>query len=101
MEKSLERISFTKILSQEYFFVYDLSYDLQTYIKQSASHVTITDQFQVKDKSRVFQDKAISETISNSNVAMAAASLSTIELFFLNNVIFSAINKIRHVPTGF
>ena len=39
------------------FFVYDLSYDLQTYIKQSASHVTITDQFQVKDKSRVFQDK--------------------------------------------
>ena len=53
----LERIFFTKILNQEYFFVYDLSYDLQTYIKQSASHVTITDQFQVKDKSRVFQDK--------------------------------------------
>ena len=56
----LERIFFTKILNQEYFFfVYNLSYDLQTYIKQSASYVTIADQFQVKDKSRVFQDKYI------------------------------------------
>ena len=98
----LGRISFTKILNQEYFFVYDLSYDLQTYIKQSASHVTITDQFQVKDKSRVFQDKSlISYTHlrndSNSNVTMPAASLSTIELNSFNNAIFSAINRIRHI----
>ena len=40
-----------------FLFVYDFSYDLQTYIKQNASYVTITDQFQVKNKSRVFQDK--------------------------------------------
>ena len=37
----------------------DLSYDLQAYIKQSASSVTVTDQFQVKDKSRVFQDNCL------------------------------------------
>ena len=40
-----------------FLFLCDLSYNLQTYIKQSASYMTITDQFQVKDKSRVFQDK--------------------------------------------
>ena len=28
---------------------------------------------------------------------MAAASLSTIELYSSNNVIFSAINRIRHI----
>ena len=39
----------------------------------------------------------ISETISNSNVTMAAASLSTIELNSFNNAIFSAINRIRHI----
>ena len=55
----LERISFTKIFNQEYFLVYDLSYDLQTYVKQSASYVTVTDQFQVKVKSPVFQDKSL------------------------------------------
>ena len=38
-----------------------------------------------------------SETISNSNGTMAAASLSTIELYSSNNVIFSAINRIRHI----
>ena len=55
----MERIFFTKILNLEFFFLfaYDLSYDLQTCIKQSASYVTITDQIQVKDKSRVFQNK--------------------------------------------
>ena len=52
-EYSLEKYSTKSI----FLFVYNLSYDLQTYIKQSASYVTITDQFQVKDKSRVFQDK--------------------------------------------
>ena len=35
--------------------------------------------------------------ISNSNVTMAAASLSTIELNSFNNAIFLAINKIRHI----
>ena len=39
----------------------------------------------------------ISETISNSYITMAAASLPTIELNFFNNVIFSVINKIRHI----
>ena len=39
----------------------------------------------------------ISEMISNSNVTMAAASLSTIELNSFNNAIFLAINKIRHI----
>ena len=39
----------------------------------------------------------ISETISNSNVTMAAASLSTIELNYFNNAIFSAINRTRHI----
>ena len=39
----------------------------------------------------------ISETISNSNVTMAAAGLSTIELNYFNNAIFSAINRIRHI----
>ena len=39
----------------------------------------------------------ISETISNSNATMAAASLSTIELNSFNNAIFSAINRIRHI----
>ena len=39
----------------------------------------------------------ISEMISNSNVTMAAASLSTIELNSFNNAIFSAINRIRHI----
>ena len=39
----------------------------------------------------------LSETISNSNVTMAAASLSTIELNYFNNAIFSAINRIRHI----
>ena len=39
----------------------------------------------------------ISETISNSNVTLAAASLSTIELSYFNNAIFSAINRIRHI----
>ena len=39
----------------------------------------------------------ISEMISNSNVNMAAASLSTIELNSFNNAIFLAINKIRHI----
>ena len=39
----------------------------------------------------------ISEMISNSNVTMAAASLSTIELNSFNNAIFLAINKIRHM----
>ena len=38
----------------------------------------------------------ISETISNSNSIMAAASLSKIELNYFNNAIFSAINKIKH-----
>ena len=38
----------------------------------------------------------ISETISNSNFTMAAASLSTIELNYFNDAIFSAINRIRH-----
>ena len=35
--------------------------------------------------------------ISNSNVTMVAASLSTIELSSFNNAIFLAINKIRHI----
>ena len=39
----------------------------------------------------------ISETISNSNVIMAAASLSTIQLNSFNNAVFSAINRIRHI----
>ena len=39
----------------------------------------------------------ISETISNSNVIMVAASLLTIELNSFNNAIFSAINTIRHI----
>ena len=39
----------------------------------------------------------ISEMISNSNVTMAAVSLSTIELNSFNNAIFLAINKIRHI----
>ena len=39
----------------------------------------------------------ISETISNSNVTIATASLSTIELNSFNNAIFSAINRIRHI----
>ena len=39
----------------------------------------------------------ISETISNSNVTMAPASLSTTELNSFNNAIFSAINRIRHI----
>ena len=39
----------------------------------------------------------ISETISNSNITMAVASLSTIELNYFNNAIFSAINRIRHI----
>ena len=39
----------------------------------------------------------MSETISNSNITMAAASLSTIESNYFNNAIFSAINKIRHI----
>ena len=39
----------------------------------------------------------ISETISNSNITMAVASLSTIELNYFNNAIFSAINKIKHI----
>ena len=39
----------------------------------------------------------ISEMISNSNLTMAAASLSTIELNSFNNAIFLAINKIRHI----
>ena len=38
----------------------------------------------------------ISETISNSNVTMVAASLSTIKLNYFNNAIFSAVNRIRH-----
>ena len=62
--------------------------------------MTITYQFQVKGKSRVFQDKyhtPISETISNSNVTMAAANLLTIESNSFNNAIFSVINRIRHL----
>ena len=39
----------------------------------------------------------ISETISDSDVTMAAASLSTIELNSFNHAIFSAFNKIRHI----
>ena len=38
----------------------------------------------------------ISETISNSNVTMVVASLSTVELNYFNDAIFSAINRIRH-----
>ena len=39
----------------------------------------------------------ISETISNSNVTMALAGLSPIELNSFNNAIFSAIIRIRHI----
>ena len=39
----------------------------------------------------------ISETISNSNVTMAVVSLSTIELNYFNNAIFSAISRIRYI----
>ena len=39
----------------------------------------------------------ISDTISSSNVTMAAASFSTIELNSFNNAIFSAISRIRHI----
>ena len=40
-----------------FFCLFTIYHDFQTYIKQNASYVTITDQFQVKDRSRVFQDK--------------------------------------------
>ena len=98
----LERIFFTKILNQEYFFVYDLSYDLQTYIKQSASLWQLLISFKWKINLMYFKinilfHTSISETISNSNVTMATASLSTIELNSFNNAIFSAINRIRHI----
>ena len=49
----------TKIFNRDYFLVYNLSYDLQTYIKESASYVTVTDQFKVKNKSLVFQDQSL------------------------------------------
>ena len=39
----------------------------------------------------------ISETISNSNVTMAAANLLTTESNSFNNAIFSVINRIRHL----
>ena len=39
----------------------------------------------------------ISETISNSNVTMAAASLPKIELNSFNNAIFSASNRVRQI----
>ena len=39
----------------------------------------------------------ISEMISNSNVTMAVASLSPIELNSFNNAIFSPIIRIRHM----
>ena len=39
----------------------------------------------------------ISETISNSDVTMVAATLSTIELDYSNNATFSAVNRIIHI----
>ena len=67
MERSLKqdwfsllgRISVTKIFNREYFLVYDLSYDLQTYIKESASYLTVNDQFKVTKKSLLFQDQSL------------------------------------------
>ena len=89
-------------------FVYDLSYDLQTYIKQSASYVTITDQFQVKDKSRVFQDKSlfsynhlrnISDFKMTSDSNTNCITMETIEQEiadeYLDNLILNTINTIR------
>ena len=100
----LERISFTKIFNQEYFLVYDLSYDLQTYVKQSASYVTVTDQFQVKVKSPVFQDKSlisythlrnISDFKMTSDSNTNCITMETIEQEIADELILNTINTIR------
>ena len=104
----LERIYFIKIFNKDYFFVYDLSYDLQTYIKQSVSYVTVTDQFQVKDKSRVFQDKSLFSynhlrnisdfkmtSDSNTNCVTMEAIEQEIADEYLDNLILNTINTIK------
>ena len=113
-----ERISFTKVFNQEYFFVYDLSYGLQTYINQSASYVTIKKFFKLSHQllisfkwnksininlayfkiNLVFHTRFLkTKYFLMANVTMAKTSLSTIELIFFNNAIFPAISRIRHI----
>ena len=104
----LERISLAKIFNQEYFFVYDLSYDLKTNIKQSASYVTVTDQFEMKDESYVFQDKSLISythlrkvsdfkitSDSNTNCITMETTEQEIADEYLDNLILNTINTIR------
>ena len=111
MEKSLklnwffllERTFFTKILNQEYLFLFTIYLMIYRHTSNKAHHMwqlLISFKWKINlvyFKINILFHTPISETISNSNVTMAAASLSTIELNSFNNAIFSAINRIRHI----
>ena len=96
MERSLKqdwfsllgRISVTKIFNREYFLVYDLSYDLQTYIKESASYLTVNDQFKVTKKSLLFQDQSL---ISYSHVR----NISDFDMTSHSNTNYITMEKIQ------
>ena len=98
----LERIFFTKILNQEYFLftIYHMIYRHTSNKVHHMWQLLISFKWKINFayfKINILFHTSISETISNSNVTMATASLSTIELNSFNNAIFSAINRIRHI----
>ena len=98
----LERIFFTKILNQEYFLftIYHMIYRHTSNKVHHMWQLLISFKWKINlvyFKINILFHTPISETISNSNVTMAATSLSTIELISFNNAIFSAINGIRHI----
>ena len=83
-------------------------YDLQTYVRQSASYVTVKDQFQVKVKSPAFQDKSlisyahlrnISDFRMTSDSSTNCITMETIEQEiaddYLDNLILNTINTTR------
>ena len=110
MEKSLklnwffllERIFFTKILNQEYFLftIYHMIYRHTSNKVHHMWQLLISFKWKINlvyFKINILFHTPISETISNSNVTMATASLSTIELNSFSNAIFSVINRIRRI----
>ena len=80
-------------------YVYDLSYDLQTYIKQSISYVIVRKIFKFSHQLLIsfkWTKSVKVNLVYFKNITMATASLSTIKLRYFNNAIFSAITRIRH-----
>ena len=93
----LERIFFTKILNQECFFVclrFIMIFRLTLNKMHHMWQLLISFKWKINlvyFKINILFHTPISETISNSNVTVAAA------INYFNNSIFSAINRTRHI----